>query len=263
MCSIKATAFNGAGGSLRRLPLSVPGAIGVLSGAIMLFATWSGGPAYAQAQDGGAPASAASTSAPLQKSDILTVDRDQLFSGSLYGQRILAELELERARLAAEARKVEAALAAEEQDLTKQRKSLSPEAFRALANAFDEKVQALRREGPAREQRFSDRFERERLAYFEKIGPILGAVVRERGGVVIVDRRAILLTTRNIDVTDAAIARINALLGDGSDAGAENGSDGPASASDEVSGDSSAAETNALGDPTDATVDAADPTSGN
>ena len=54
------------------------------------------------------------------------------------------------------------------------------------------------------------------MSYFEKIGTVLGAIVRERGGVVILDRRAILLTTQNIDITDVAIDRIDAQLGDGS-----------------------------------------------
>ncbi len=146
---------------------------------------------------------------------LLTVDRERLFTQSMYGRRILAELETERSRLAAEARKVDADLVAEEKNLTDQRAKLSPDAFRLLADAFDEKVQALRRERPAREKDFSDRFEREQQAFFQKIGPILGVVVRERGGVVIVDRRAILLTTQNIDITDHAIARIDVVLGDG------------------------------------------------
>ncbi len=151
----------------------------------------------------------------IAQSDILTIDRDLLFRQSLYGKRILADLETERLRLASEARKVDAALAAEEKSLTEQRETLTPEAFRALADAFDEKVQALREGRPVQEQEFTNRFEQERVAYFEKIGAILGEIVRERGGVVIVDRRAILLTTQNIDITDAAIARIDAQLGDG------------------------------------------------
>ena len=75
----------------------------------------------------------------IAQSDILTIDRDLLFRQSLYGKRILADLETERLRLASEARKVDAALAAEEKSLTEQRETLTPEAFRALADAFDDK----------------------------------------------------------------------------------------------------------------------------
>ncbi|SFU75672.1 periplasmic chaperone for outer membrane proteins Skp [Aliiroseovarius crassostreae] len=182
----------------------------------------------AVAQDSSAPVSTPATAAPpapsvsAQASHILTVDRDRLFRQSEYGRRILQDLEAERARLASEARRVDDALAAEEKRLTEERARLSPEAFRALADAFDEKVQALRAQRPERERSFTERFEREQQAYFDRIGPILGAVVRERGGVVIVDRRAILLTTQNIDITDQAIALIDRLLGDGT------GSKGPA-----------------------------------
>ena len=181
------------------------------------------------------PASAQQTDAPgvaepnlgIVQSAILTIDRDLLFRQSLYGKRILAELEVERRRLASEARKVDAALAAEENTLTEQRATLSATEFRTLADAFDAKVKRLREERPAQEQEFTRRFEQERVSYFEKIGAVLGAIVRERGGVVILDRRAILLTTQNIDITDAAIKRIDAQLGDGS-LGPTNAPDAPA-----------------------------------
>ncbi|MDA5094878.1 OmpH family outer membrane protein [Aliiroseovarius sp. KMU-50] len=198
----------GAGSFLRRLTLAVT--LGVASYGSG-FAQEATNPTRGQQDNGTSQVGPTNNS----RSPVLTVDRDRLFTGSLFGKRVLAEVEEERARLATEARKVDAALAAEEKDLTEQRKQLSSEEFRALADAFDAKVQALRNERPAQELAFTQMFEREQQSYFEKIGPILGDVVRERGGVVIVDRRVILLTTQNIDVTDEAIARIDAVLGDG------------------------------------------------
>lgn len=152
-------------------------------------------------------------------SPILTVDRDRLFAGSLYGQRINRELETASAAMAAETRKIETALEAEEIELTARRATLAPEDFRALADAFDEKVQALRKERDTAETNLRQQIEQAQLAYFDQIGPLLGALVRERGAVMILDRRAILLTAADVDITDAAIARIDAVLGDGAEAG--------------------------------------------
>jgi len=203
---------------------------GVWSKGILILGAWAilfglPAPLPASAQQTDAP-SVAEPNLGIVQSAILTIDRDLLFRQSLYGKRILAELEVERRRLASEARKVDAALAAEENTLTEQRASLSAADFRALADAFDAKVKRLREERPAQEQEFTRRFEQERVAYFEKIGAVLGAIVRERGGVVILDRRAILLTTQNIDITDVAIDRIDAQLGDGS-LGQANAPDAP------------------------------------
>ena len=145
----------------------------------------------------------------------MTIDRQRLFSETAYGQRVIATVEIERARLAQETRAAEAALTQEEKLLTEQRSSLDPTSFRVLADAFDNKVNELRAEGQDREQEFVRVLEREQTAFFERIGPILGRMVRELGAVVILDRRAILLATQNIDITDMAIRRIDLELGDG------------------------------------------------
>lgn len=150
-------------------------------------------------------------------SQIVTIDRQSLFSDTQYGRRVVETVEAERVRLANETRKVEEALVKEERELTEKRDSMSPEDFRKLAKAFDAKVQALRTEGTEREQEFVGTLEREQAAFFDRIGPILGQLVRELGAVVILDRRAILLTTRNIDITKLAVERIDQVLGDGSD----------------------------------------------
>lgn len=204
------------------LPAPLHGVVILVSVLGLLAGTGSAGLAQETPQEGtsggGASRAASNTpdlGEPIPTSQILAVDRDRLFSGSLYGRRILAELEKERSRLALEARKVEAALAAEEKSLTEQRSKLTPEAFRILADEFDDKVQSLRDERPVLEQEFKRRFETERNSFFEKVGPILGQVVRELGGIMIIDRRAILLTTQKIDITDESIQRIDLVLGDG------------------------------------------------
>lgn len=150
-------------------------------------------------------------------SPILTLDRDALFSGTLYGQRVNADLEAASNALAAETRQIEAALEAEERDLTDQRANLPVAEFRALADAFDDKVQALRDERERAQGEALRQIEAAQAAFFTRIGPILGQLVRERGAVMILDRRAILLTAADVDITEAAIARIDAVLGDGTD----------------------------------------------
>ena len=128
----------------------------------------------------------------------------------------MLSVETARQTIKAENSKVEAALREEERRLTEQKSELSPEKFRELADEFDAKVQALRVKSTQREQEFAAKLEQDQAEFFERIGPILGQLVRELGAVVILDQRAILLTTQNIDITELALQRIDAVLGDGS-----------------------------------------------
>lgn len=173
------------------------------------------GLALAAVLSGAAPAPVPAQGLGRVISPIVTLDRDRLFSGTLYGQRVNRELEAASNAMAAETRKIEAALEEEERQLTEQRQTLDPAAFRDLAQAFDEKVQALRAERETAQANLRRQIEDAQTAFFERIGPILGALVRERGAVMILDRRAILLTAADVDITEAAIARIDATLGDG------------------------------------------------
>jgi len=149
-------------------------------------------------------------------SPILTLDRDKLFQGTQYGQRVSRELEAASNSLAAETRRIEASLEEEEKALTAKRGTMAADEFRALADAFDQKVQSLRTEREQAQANMRKQVENAQLDFFNRIGPILGQFVRERGAVLIVDRRAILLAAADVDITQDAITRIDTVLGDGS-----------------------------------------------
>ena len=171
--------------------------------------------ALATAVAGAAPTPVSAQTLGRLISPILTIDRDQLFAQTQFGQRVNRELEAASNAMAAESRKIEAALEEEERQITEQRATLSPEAFREVAAAFEEKVQALRQERDTVEANLRRQIEEAQTEFFEQIGPILGALVRDRGAVMILDRRAILLAAADVDITADAIARIDAVLGDG------------------------------------------------
>jgi len=148
-------------------------------------------------------------------SPILRLDQDRLFRQSLYGQRVLAELEAATRALAAENARIDEALSAEEQDLTAQREDLSPEEFRALADAFDTKVVGIRKAQDAKTADLNASLEQGRIKFFEQAYPVLGQLVQEAGALAILDSRAIVLSSSAIDVTDLAIQRVDTAIGDG------------------------------------------------
>lgn len=148
----------------------------------------------------------------LSVAPILVIDQERLFSESRLGERISSEIEAASDTLAAENRRIEAELVAEELSLTERRSSLPPEEFRALADAFDAKVQRLRAEQDEKERALQARGEADRQAFLNSIVPVLGAIAGERGAVAILDRRAVFLSADRIDVTDEAIRRLNAAI---------------------------------------------------
>lgn len=151
------------------------------------------------------------------QSPILTIERERLFNQSAFGQRVTAEIEAEGAAITAESRQIDAEMEAEEMALTEQRPSLSPEAFRTLADEFNEKVQRLRAEQDEKVRDLGRRVDEAQRRFLVAARPILAAIMRDAGAVVIVERRTVLLSLDAIDVTDLAIARIDAALGDGAD----------------------------------------------
>ena len=153
--------------------------------------------------------------APLPQSPILTLDQDRLFSQSAFGQRVLAEIAEAEAALATENRTLEETLVAEERALTERRATTEAEAFRALADAFDARVQAVRRQQDAKARELGRRLDAERQRFFEAAVPVLGEIAREAGAVAILADQAIILSFGRIDATDIAIARLDATLGSG------------------------------------------------
>jgi len=163
---------------------------------------------------GALPAHAQQTTAP-QLQAVLTVNQERLFSQSLYGERVVREREVAAAALTAENRKIEAALAAEEKDLTAKRKTMKPSEFRVLADAFDSKVQGIRKAQDGKARALARQQEEEQKIFFGKVIPILTEILKDRQASAILDRRAILVATDAVDITDDALRRIDATLGDG------------------------------------------------
>lgn len=146
---------------------------------------------------------------------LLTLDQERLFTDSLFGRRVAEELNAASAELARQNRLIEADLTFEERALTEERERLPQGEFRALADAFDEKVVGYRRAQDRKARAFQRRDEAERQAFLRAALPVLADLVAELGAVAILDDRAVLFAAQSIDVTDRAIARIDAAIGSG------------------------------------------------
>ena len=148
-------------------------------------------------------------------SPILTIDSERVFLESDFGKRIAAEAEAEATALEAENTAIAADLEAEEKALTARRAGMTPEEFRLLADAFDDKVQRTRSAQAAKGRAINDALERQRDVFLQAAAPVLEQLLRESGAAVILERRSVFVSASAIEITEEAIALLNARLGDG------------------------------------------------
>lgn len=145
-------------------------------------------------------------------SPVLTIDSERIFVESDFGRRVAEQIEAQSTALATENRQIEAALETEERELTEKRAELSPEDFRELANAFDEKVQEIRRAQADKGRAINTMLEDQREVFLNAAAPVLERLMRDAGAAVILERRSVFVSANAIDITDDAIALLNTTL---------------------------------------------------
>ena len=151
----------------------------------------------------------------LPQMSVVVLDRDALYANSLFGQRVRGDVEAALSELTSQNRRIEAELEAEEQRLTEMRATTETADFRALAIAFDEKVEGIRRAQSAKERAISQQTDRAQALFFEQARPVLSRLAIDSGALVILDRRSVIAAADQVDITTEAVARIDEVLGEG------------------------------------------------
>lgn len=151
---------------------------------------------------------------PQAPAQVLLIDQDRLFSGSVFGQAVGGVIDRVGRDLLAQNREIEDVLTQEEQRLTELRSSLSIEDFRLRAAEFDARVVEIRSEQDAKNRALGAYAEAARQRFLQIMGPILIDLVQRSGAEVLMDRRAVIFARDDIDITDEAIAAIDAALAD-------------------------------------------------
>ncbi|MCA1777219.1 MAG: OmpH family outer membrane protein [Loktanella sp.] len=80
----------------------------------------------------------------------------------------------------------------------------------AARRGFDEKVQDIRAAQDSKLAELEQRSQAQRDQFFNDVREVVGQLMLDRGGVVILDRRLVYLASGAVDVTSDAIARIDA-----------------------------------------------------
>ena len=143
---------------------------------------------------------------------ILTIDIERLNRETRIGVEVLSLFQEEIETLGAENERILAELTDEEQKLTEDRATMEPAEFRTLADAFDGKVQQIRSDQDEKLRLLQERQEQARQRLLRDYNVVIFEILRERGALVLLDRRQVYLSADALDITDEAIQRINAAI---------------------------------------------------
>lgn len=137
------------------------------------------------------------------------LDLERLLQETLWGQQVLATNHAAERALEAENESLAGQLAVEERALTDLRASLSPEEFRARADAFDARVEQIRTDRNQRSEALSRQSEQAVQRFFNAALPVLDQLMRDEGVVGLLRPEVMVLWVERLDITDLAIARMD------------------------------------------------------
>ena len=157
---------------------------------------------------GAAPA-AAQKAAPVTAA---LVDSQKIFRGAMAFRSARDQLDKVRSGYQAEVAKEEEKLRAEEQELTRQRAVLAPEAFDAKQREFQRRVTEMQRQVQERSRQLEQSFNNAR----GEIGKVLVAIVtemaNERNFTLVLDRGQVVYGSDKLDITDEVLKRLDQRL---------------------------------------------------
>ncbi|WP_088625255.1 OmpH family outer membrane protein [Oceanicola sp. 22II-s10i] len=147
------------------------------------------------------------------RGNVLVIDSEDAFARSPFGQAMAEEVDRESRALATENRRIEAELTEEEQALTARRPTMEPDAFRELADAFDEKVRRIREEQDAKTRAIGQIGEEARREFLVAAQPVLQQIMADFNVPVILELRSVFLVDEAANITDELVRRLNEAAG--------------------------------------------------
>ena len=148
----------------------------------------------------------------MEQSLIFTIDMNKLLKLSNFGLNIAKRNNLSRQNLQNENDALEAELLLEEKALSELRNTLTTDEFREKAIEFDLKVSGIRAEQAKKEKNLVSKIRKEEAEFYTQVYPLLYELVSDRGGLVLLDQRNVILWDSSVDITNDAILLINQVL---------------------------------------------------
>jgi outer membrane protein len=197
----------------------------VLIGAVVVTALLAGGVAYLVGTQMAAnePAAPASVPAPIAAAPaagtfdpnaprVIVIDRNAILRLSAAGQAMLTDIDALNTASDREFQAQADTLQREAGELQQQLAILAPDIRAQREQEFRNRQTALQNRVTNRQQQIQNGFAIAGQQLDQALAPILQAIMQERGANLLLDRNAVILATIDVDVTPAAIERLDAAL---------------------------------------------------
>lgn len=143
---------------------------------------------------------------------IIVIDRNFILQRSSAGQEMLAQTQNLSKTAETEFKTQEGQLQAEATQLQQQLAILAPDVREQKEKEFTNKQQALQGKVAQRQAEIQAGFNKAAHQLEVALEPILKGIMVERGANMVLDRSAVILSTVDVDVTPAAVQRLNKAL---------------------------------------------------
>lgn len=139
----------------------------------------------------------------------LIIDFERVSTDSLVGQDVNAQISQQNTRITTWEANTAAQLNNERQELERQRTIIAPDAFEERAVAFQQRANAAQSQLQLLQENLRNVNGQAQLEIRRMLQPIVGAVMTERGGSIVFDKRVVWHSASGFDVTTAIIDRLN------------------------------------------------------
>ena len=146
---------------------------------------------------------------------VASLNRERLLAESAYGKALIGRLTDRQTALAEENLNLQSDLEEEERALTEQRKILTAQEFKPLAEAFDTKVKSIRRVQEDKRLQLEKALQNARFGFFRRTEVIIAEIMQTRGIQFLLDEQAVLLSTGQGDITNEVITVLDQLFAEG------------------------------------------------
>ncbi len=141
--------------------------------------------------------------------DIVSLDRERVFTDSIAGKRIQQEIEKRQNALRAENQLIDTQLTEEEKSLAEQRKIDLPDVFATKAAAFDDKVKRVRQEQRDKGQKIVQFATASRVDFFKQVAEVLRAYMAQNGVNLVLEANTVMMSAQQADITQEVINRLD------------------------------------------------------
>ncbi len=143
---------------------------------------------------------------------VIVIDRTLIMQTSAAGKEMVAQTQALSRAAETQFRNEETALATEANQLQQQMAILAADARAQKEKDFTTKQQAFQNRVAERQAEIQAGFNKAAGQLEVALGPILQAIMRERGANMVLDRSAVILAAIDVDVTTVAVQRLNQAL---------------------------------------------------